>query len=86
MLIRCATSSRRALSSTLSTHDNSLAAGPDGRLYGLFPDGIFSIDATTYEARVEAFYRGGIVSAGFALSGRDIYFASGPRLVRYTLP
>jgi hypothetical protein len=65
---------------------NSLAVGSDGRLYGLFPHGVFSIDPTTWQSRVEAFYQSGIVSAGFALSGRNIYFASGPRLVRYTLP
>jgi hypothetical protein len=70
---------------------NSLAPGPNGRLYGLFPWGIFSIDVSTYASRIEANYRGGVVttggrvSAGFGLSGRDIYFASGPWVVRYTI-
>jgi streptogramin lyase len=71
---------------------NSIGVGPDGKLYGLYPYGIFSIDPTTYEVRIVAKYTGGVltaggrVSAGFALAGRNIYFASGPRLVRYTLP
>jgi outer membrane protein assembly factor BamB len=65
---------------------NSLALGPDGRLYGLYSSGVFSIDPKSYQARVEATYTGAELSAGFALSGHNLYFASGPKIVRYAIP
>jgi streptogramin lyase len=65
---------------------NSIGVGPDGRFYCLYPGGIYAIDPATYRVSIEATYGGGPVTAGFALSGRNVYFGSGPRLVRYTLP
>jgi outer membrane protein assembly factor BamB len=64
---------------------NSIAVGPDGRLFGLFPTGVFSIDPKSYRVQVEALYVGSRITAGFALTGRDIYFAAGSRVVRYTM-
>jgi hypothetical protein len=64
---------------------NSIAVGPDGRLFGLFPTGVFSIDPKSYQVRVEALYVGSRITAGFALTGRDIYFAAGSLFVRYRM-
>lgn len=63
---------------------NSLAVGPDGDLYGLCTTGIYSIDPKTYEVRMKARYSG-TITAGFALIGDQIYFASGSRIVKYDL-
>ncbi|MCE5238409.1 hypothetical protein LLH23_07935 [bacterium] len=64
---------------------NSVFPGPDGVLYGLYHAGIFRVDEATNQIKQVAEYPAGI-SAGVALRGRDIFFASGPRIVSYTLP
>jgi hypothetical protein len=63
---------------------NALAPGPGGRLWGLAPGGIFSIDPDTYAARLEGVYSERI-TAGFALEGNSLYFAAGARVVQCDL-
>jgi outer membrane protein assembly factor BamB len=61
---------------------NCLQEGPDGALWGLARSGIFRIDART--AAVTFVTRTGVpVTAGMALLGQDIYFASGANMYRY---
>jgi len=64
---------------------NAIGPGPEGKLYGLSRRGIFTIDTEKREARMLARHPGGI-TAGFAISGRQIFFAKGPQIVSYTLP
>jgi hypothetical protein len=63
---------------------NAIAPGPGGRLWGLSPEGVFSIDPETHAARLEGAYRERI-TAGFALDGNTLYFATGARVVRCDL-
>jgi hypothetical protein len=64
---------------------NSVAIGPDGRIWGLASSGIFAIDPKTRRAELVA-TAPEPVTAGFALEGRSIYYISGPGVYRYTLP
>jgi hypothetical protein len=63
---------------------NAIAPGPNGRLLGLSPDGVFTIDPHTYAAKLEAAYKERI-TAGIALDGRSLFFAAGPHVVRSDL-
>jgi hypothetical protein len=63
---------------------NAMASGPAGRLWGLSPEGVFSIDPDSHSVRVEGAYRERI-TAGFALEGNALFFAAGPRVVRCEL-
>jgi streptogramin lyase len=64
---------------------NSVAIGPDKQIWGITGEGIFTIDPDTYAAkRVAAAPER--ITAGFVLNGRNLYFASGPKVYRYTLP
>lgn len=60
---------------------NAVASGPGGRLWGLSPEGIFSIDPNSHTVRLEGAYRERI-TAGFALDGDALYFAAGARVLR----
>ena len=64
---------------------NSVAIGPDRRIWGVSPDGIFRIDPKTDEAEVIA-KPPRPISAGFAIDGKAIYFVSTGSVYRYTLP
>lgn len=64
---------------------NTLVPGPDGKLYGLRNAGIFVIDEQAGKPVMVAEYPNGI-SAGIAIRGREIFFASGPQIVSYMLP
>mgnify|MGYP001582843154 CR=1 FL=1 len=61
---------------------NSVALGPDGRIWGLASAGVFVIDPATHEATLVA-RAPRAITAGFALSGNAIYYASGAALYRY---
>jgi hypothetical protein len=63
---------------------NAVAPGPGGCLYGLSPEGVFSIDPSTNAVRLEVAYRERI-TAGFALAGNALYFAAGAQVVRCEL-
>lgn len=64
---------------------NAVAAGPQGKLYGLTSKGIFTIDELTHDIKLQATYPGGI-SGGFAIRGNEIFFTQGPQLLSYQLP
>ncbi len=61
---------------------NSLAVGSGGKLWGLFAEGIFSIDPKTYELHVDA-HSPVTITGGFGLKGNDLFFASNSDLYRY---
>ncbi|HET6387214.1 MAG TPA: hypothetical protein VFJ58_27815 [Armatimonadota bacterium] len=63
---------------------NAASIGPGGLIYGLCAEGIFTIDPATREARILA-RSPGPITAGFALDGRDLYFASGAAIYRYRI-
>jgi hypothetical protein len=63
---------------------NAVAPGPGGRLWGLSPEGVFSIDPDSHAARLEGAYRER-VTAGFAIEGDTLHFAAGARIVRCEL-
>jgi outer membrane protein assembly factor BamB len=63
---------------------NSLAAGPDEKLWGLFAQGIFSVDPKTYQLQVEA-HSPVPITAGFALKGNHLFFGSSTDLYRYRI-
>ncbi|WP_176062234.1 hypothetical protein [Anaeromyxobacter diazotrophicus] len=66
----------------------SMAVGSDGRIWGFAPNaqaGIFMIDPTTDEIRLMA-HPPKPITAGFAIRGDHIYFASGGEVYRYTVP
>jgi hypothetical protein len=64
---------------------NAVGIGPKGRIYGLCPTGVFTVDTRALRARVLGVSPEG-VSGGFAIRGRQIYFISGPQVYSYTLP
>ena len=64
---------------------NSMAVGPDGLLWGLASEGIFTVDPVTDTVKIMA-RPPAPISAGFAMGGMNLYFASGPKTYRYTLP
>ena len=64
---------------------NSVAVGPDGRIWGLAADGIFVIDPATHEAALAA-RTPQRITGGFALHRNAIYFACGESVWRYALP
>jgi hypothetical protein len=64
---------------------NAAAIGPDGRIWALAVDGIFTIDPATKRAEIAAIPPV-TITAGFALRGRAIYFAHGADLYCYHLP
>jgi len=64
---------------------NSVALGPSGRIWGLAEEGIFTFDPTRRTVRLVA-EAPRQVTAGFALQGRSIFFASGPTVYRYEIP
>jgi hypothetical protein len=63
---------------------NSAALGPDGRIYGLAPEGIFAIDTISSHAGLIA-QSPVKVTGGFAIRDREIYFISGSTIYRYTM-
>jgi streptogramin lyase len=64
---------------------NSVALGPDGNIWGVTGDGIFTIDPRRNTARLVA-RSPEPITAGFALEGNNLYYASGPNVYCYTLP
>jgi hypothetical protein len=58
---------------------NSVALGPDGNIWGLASSGIFLIDTETNGVSLIA-QPPKPITAGFAMSGRTIYFVCGPEL------
>ena len=62
---------------------NSVGVGPDGKIWGLAPQGIFRIDPETYRVALVASAPERI-TAGFAMDATGIYFASHSSLYRYT--
>lgn len=63
---------------------NSVALGPDGRIWGLAGEGIFAIDTKTNTASLVA-RSPQRITAGFELRDGAIYFASGPAVYRYKM-
>ena len=63
---------------------NSVALGPDGRIWGLTREGIFSIDTKTNQAVMEA-KAPEKITGGFALRGGSVYFICGPSVYRYRI-
>jgi len=63
---------------------NSIGEGPRGELYGVSTKGIFTIDQDRRQAKLIAEYPGSC--GGFAIRGRDLYFAAGAQIVSYRLP
>jgi streptogramin lyase len=63
---------------------NSVAIGPDGRIWGLTREGIFSIDTGTNEAVLVA-KAPEKVTGGFALRDGWIYFICGASVYRYRI-
>jgi streptogramin lyase len=64
---------------------NSVALGPDGRIWGLTRTGIFAIDRKKNEATLVA-TAPEKVTAGFALRDGYLYLVCGPAVYRYRLP
>lgn len=63
---------------------NSVASGPDGRIWGLAEEGIFVID--TRSNKVEIVARPPVkITGGFALRDGEIYFVSGSTIYRYKM-
>jgi hypothetical protein len=58
---------------------NAAAIGADGKIWGLASEGIFVIDTSKDEVAIIARSTKPI-TAGFAMSGRAIYFACGPEV------
>jgi hypothetical protein len=63
---------------------NSVALGPDGRIWGLTRDGIFAIDIHTNQTVLVA-RSPEKITGGFALRDGAIYFICGPAAYRYRL-
>jgi streptogramin lyase len=63
---------------------NSVAMGPDGRIWGLTRGGIFAVDRRTNEVKLVA-KAPERITAGFALRDGYIYFVSGPAVYRYRI-
>jgi hypothetical protein len=64
---------------------NSIGVGPVGRLWGLTSEGIFAVDTATNTVKLVA-KASQPITGGFALHGPHLYFASGAKIYRYTLP
>lgn len=64
---------------------NSMGVGPDGRLWGLTSEGIFAVNTETTTVALMA-KAPEPITGGFALRGPHLYFASGAKVYRYTLP
>lgn len=64
---------------------NSIAPGPDGLLWGLTTNGIFTLDPNTDAARLVAKAPADIYG-GFMLKGNDIYFSCNADIYRYRIP
>jgi sugar lactone lactonase YvrE len=62
---------------------NSVAVGPDGKIWGLSSSGIFQIDAESCRISLAAMAPEPI-TGGFAMDSTGIYYASGSSLYRYT--
>jgi hypothetical protein len=62
---------------------NAITVGPDSKLWGLASTGIFRIDPETNEVAMIA-RPPKTITAGFAMSGRTIYFVCGPEVWRWT--
>ena len=63
---------------------NSVGIGPDGRIWGLTREGIFSIDTRTNQATLMA-RSPQKITGGFALRDNWIYFICGPSVHRYQI-
>jgi streptogramin lyase len=78
----------RPLPFTASTLWSSFGLGPDGRLWGLAAGaegGIFAVDPSTNDIALVA-RPPSPITAGFAIVGGNLYFASGAELYRYVIP
>jgi hypothetical protein len=64
---------------------NSVAIGPDGKIWGLAPEGIFTIDTKTNGISITA-RAPKTITGGFAMRGRTVYFASGAESWQWTSP
>lgn len=64
---------------------NSVAPGPGKRIFGITTKGIFMFDEYLHAPVILAQYPGGI-TGGFAINGREIFFAQGSNLVSYKIP
>ena len=63
---------------------NSVAIGPEGKIWGIAADGIFCIDTRTNTAVLVA-RAPQKITGGFALRGRALFFISGPGVYRYLI-
>jgi hypothetical protein len=66
----------------------ALATDANGRVWGLAEGasgGVFSIDAASLDVKLVA-HPPKPITAGFALRGQDLFFASGAEIYRYRLP
>ena len=63
----------------------SLQAGPDGKLYGLAREAIFSIDPNNGQVSLLA-KSPTEIDSGMALLGRKIYYGSGANLWEFEIP
>ncbi len=62
---------------------NSVAVGPDRRIWGLADEGIFAMDPKTGKADVIPAPEK--ITGGFAMRGDNIYYISGPAVYRYSI-
>ncbi|HXH09122.1 MAG TPA: hypothetical protein VNP04_05055 [Alphaproteobacteria bacterium] len=63
---------------------NSVALGVDGQIWGLAKEGIFAIDPLTHAVNLIA-KPPEPITAGFAMLADSLYYASGPKIYRYSL-
>lgn len=63
---------------------NSVVVGVDGQIWGLAREGIFAIDPRTHAVKLIA-KAPEPITAGFAMLGDSLYYASGPKIYRYSL-
>lgn len=63
---------------------NSVALGPDGRIWGLAEEGIFAIDTRSNKVEIVA-RPPAKIGGGFALRDGSIYFFSGSTIYRYKI-
>ena len=62
----------------------SLGLHPNGKIYGLGGNSVFTVDPATYVIQTEATFSQ-TISCGFALTNDALYFGSGAHLIRYRI-
>jgi len=69
----------------MEPRDTSLQLGPDGKLYGLSKEAIFSIDPT--DDHLSLVTKPSVpIDSGMAILSRKIYFGSGANLFEFEIP